>query len=185
MEFMNGFSKKMKEIIIASKNPVKINAVKMAFEKVFSEEDFKFEGASIPSNVSDQPIGNEEIITGASNRAKNAMISFPDADFWVGIEGGIEKTKYGVGSFSWVVVKSKNKEGKAKGNIFFLPKKVVELIDQGKELGDADDIVFGGSNSKQKNGSVGILTGDIVTRTDYYYSALVLALIPFKNPNLY
>ena len=59
------------------------------------------------------------------------------------------------------------------------------MIDQGKELGDANDIVFGGNNSKQKNGSVGILTGDIINRTDYYYTALVLALIPFKNPNLY
>ena len=175
----------MKKIIIASKNPVKISAVRMAFQKVFSEEDFEFEGIFVPSNVSDQPTGDEETIIGASNRAKNAMSSIPTADYWIGIEGGVEKTKHGVGSFSWVVVKSKSKEGKAKGNIFFLPKKVVELIDQGKELGDADDIVFGDSNSKQKNGSVGILTGNIITRTDYYYTALILALIPFKNPSLY
>ena len=175
----------MKKIIIASKNPVKINAVKIAFQKVFPEESFVFEGVTVPSNVSDQPIGNEEIVNGASNRAKNAMQSIPDADFWIGIEGGVEKTKRGMGSFSWVVVKSKDKEGMARGNVFFLPKKVVELIDQGKELGDADDIVFGGNNSKQKNGSVGILTGDVITRTDYYYAALVLALIPFKNSNLY
>ena len=118
----------MKKIIIASKNPVKINAVKMAFEKAFPEENFRFDGESIPSNVSDQPIGNEEIITGASNRVRNAMISFPEADFWVGIEGGVENTKHGMGSFSWVVVRSKDKEGKAKGNIFFLPKKVEKLI---------------------------------------------------------
>jgi len=175
----------MKKIIIASRNPVKINAVKRAFQKVFPGEDFMLEGISVSSNVSDQPIGDEETINGASNRAKNAMNSTPDADYWVGIEGGVEKTKYGVGSFSWVVIKSKNKEGKAKGNIFFLPQKVVELINQGKELGDADDIVFGDSNSKQKNGSVGILTGNIINRTDYYYATLVLALIPFKNPNLY
>ena len=175
----------MKKIIIASKNPVKINSVKMAFQKVFTGEGFEFEGVSVPSNVSDQPVSDEETMLGASNRVNNAMVSFPDADYWVGIEGGIEKLQYGMGSFSWVVVRSKDKEGKAKGNIFFLPRKVVELIDQGKELGDADDIVFGGNNSKQKNGSVGILTGDIITRTDYYYTALTLALIPFKNPNLY
>ena len=179
------FEKSMKKIIIASKNPVKINAVKMAFQKVFPEELFVFEGNSIPSNVSDQPIGNEETMLGASNRAKNAMSLFSDADYWVGIEGGVEKTERGMESFSWVFIKSKEIEGKAKGNIFFLPKKVEELIDQGKELGDADDIVFGDSNSKQKNGSVGILTGDIITRTDYYYAALVLALIPFKNTDLY
>ena len=175
----------MKKIIIASKNPVKINSVKMAFQKVFTGEGFEFEGVSVPSNVSDQPVSDEETMLGASNRVNNAMVSFPDADYWVGIEGGIEKLQYGVGSFSWVVIRSKDKEGKAKGNTFFLPRRVVELIDQGKELGDADDIVFGGNNSKQKNGSVGILTGDIITRTDYYYATLVLALIPFKNPSFY
>ena len=175
----------MKKIIIASKNPVKINAVRMAFQKVFPGEDFEFEGISVSSDVSDQPIGDEEIITGATNRVKNAMSSISNADYWVGIEGGVEKTKHGVGSFSWVVIKSKDKEGKAKGNIFFLPKKIVELIDQGKELGDANDIVFGDNNSKQKNGAVGLLTGDIINRTGYYCTTLVLALIPFKNPNLY
>jgi non-canonical (house-cleaning) NTP pyrophosphatase len=39
------------------------------------------------------------------------------------------------------------------------------LVESGKELGDADDIVFGKSNSKQQNGAVGILTHDIITRT--------------------
>ena len=174
----------MKKIIITSKNPVKIDAVKIAFRKVFPEETFKFKGVSVSSDVSNQPIGNEEILAGASNRVNNAISSFPNADYWVGIEGGVEKTINGVGSFSWVVIKSKDKEGKAKGNVFFLPQKVVDLIDQGKELGEADDIVFGDSNSKQKNGSVGILTKDIIDRTDYYYVTLILALIPFNNPDL-
>jgi inosine/xanthosine triphosphatase len=31
-----------------------------------------------------------------------------------------------------------------------LPPKIVELLQQGMELGDADDIVFGQTNSKQK-----------------------------------
>ncbi|MEM6529629.1 MAG: DUF84 family protein, partial [Chloroflexota bacterium] len=52
----------------------------------------------------------------------------------------------------------------------------------GMELGDADDIVFGRSNSKQQTGSVGLLTGDALTRETYYLHAVVLALIPFKNP---
>jgi non-canonical (house-cleaning) NTP pyrophosphatase len=62
---------------------------------------------------------------------------------------------------------------------------VVELIDQGMELGEADDVVFGRNNSKQKNGAVGILTGDVVTRTSYYVEAVCLALIPFRNWKLY
>jgi non-canonical (house-cleaning) NTP pyrophosphatase len=52
-------------------------------------------------------------------------------------------------------------------------------------LGDADDIVFKRSNSKQKNGAVGILTDNLINRTDYYTHAIILALIPFTNSKLY
>lgn len=75
--------------------------------------------------------------------------------------------------------------GKGKSGTFFLPQKVTALIQQGKELGDADDIVFNQSNSKQKSGSVGILTHDVITRRTFYIDAVIFALIPFKNPNLY
>jgi len=63
--------------------------------------------------------------------------------------------------------------------------KIARLVEEGKELGDADDIVFGQSKSKQKNGTVGNLTGDVITRSTYYSETVVLALVPFKNPNLY
>ena len=45
----------MKKVIIASKNPVKINATKTAFEDVFTD-GFEFEGISTDSLVSDQPL---------------------------------------------------------------------------------------------------------------------------------
>ena len=44
----------MKKVVIASKNPVKINATKKAFEDVFTD-GFEFEGISTDSLVSDQP----------------------------------------------------------------------------------------------------------------------------------
>lgn len=66
-----------------------------------------------------------------------------------------------------------------------MKKVIIELIKEGKELGEADDIVFQRNNSKQENGAVGILTGDVVDRTKCYTEAVILALIPFKNVNLY
>ena len=44
--------------------------------------------------------------------------------------------------------------------------------------------MFGQSDSKRKNGSVGLLTGDVITRADFYTPAVTLALIPFHNPDL-
>lgn len=175
----------MKKVIIASKNPVKIQAVKNSFKKMFPFQKFEFIGVSVPSNVSDQPFGNNETYRGAKNRADNAFSAVKDADFCVGIESGIGHVENEMEAFAWVFIKSGGKYGKARAGTFFLPKQVVGLIKKGKELGEADDIVFKRSNSKQENGAVGILTGNVIDRTKYYTEAIILALIPFKNADLY
>jgi inosine/xanthosine triphosphatase len=174
----------MKKVIITSKNPVKIESVKLAFAKMFSEQDFEYEAVSVSSGVSDQPIDDEQTRLGAKNRIKNAE-KIVSGDFYVGLEGGINDLDHDMESFAWMYIKSGEKIGKARTATFFLPQKVGELIRGGMELGDADDVVFGQSNSKQANGAVGLLTGDVITRSSYYTEALCMALIPFKNPELY
>lgn len=176
----------MKKIVIASKNPVKINATLSGFQKMFPNEQFEIEGVSVFSGVNDQPKNDLETFSGALKRADNACKEKNSADFYVGIEGGIEEKNYGMEAFAWVVIKSRNSGfGKGKTGTFFLPLQIAELIRQGKELSEADDIVFGRINSKQDNGAVGILTNNVIDRTKYYTEAIVLALIPFKNEKLY
>ncbi|MEO0565080.1 MAG: inosine/xanthosine triphosphatase [Chloroflexota bacterium] len=87
--------------------------------------------------------------------------------------------------YAWVVVLNRSGAmGHSKTGTFYLPREVADLVRGGMELGDADDRVFGRSNSKQATGSVGLLTDDVLTRELYYVHAVVLALIPFKNPLL-
>lgn len=175
----------MPKVIVASKNPVKINAVSRGFEMMFPGEDFEVEGVSVSSGVNEQPNGSSEIFQGALNRAEN-LSKIVNADFWVGIEGGVQEADSEMESFAWVVVKSNNgRLGKGRTGGFFLPPKIAELIKGGKELGEADDIVFGRVNSKQENGAVGILTDNAVDRTKSYADAVMFALIPFKNKSLY
>ena len=168
------------EIIVASANPVKIAAVQMAFEQMFPEKTWRVRGEPMPSGVSDQPRTDAETLQGAENRATAAMRAFPNAAFWVGIEGGVQPLGEELLSFAWVVVRGSNgKVGKARSGSFLLPPRVVELVNAGYELGDADDIVFGQSNSKQKMGAVGLLTGGAIDRIALYAHAVMLALIPF------
>lgn len=176
----------MTKIIIASKNPVKIESTREGFVKMFKDEIFEIEGLSVDSGVSAQPMSEEETLAGATNRVNNVSILSPNADYWVGIEGGSKVVGKGMETFAWVVIKSKNgmvSQGRTAS--FYLPKEIVALVKMGKELGEADDIVFKRSNSKQSNGAVGILTGDVLTRAGYYETAVIMALIPFKNPKLY
>lgn len=174
-----------RKVIIASENPVKIEAVIKGFNRMFPSEQFHFQGLSVPSEVEEQPIGDNITLKGAQNRARNAEKKSAGADFWIGIEGGVDRVANGTGAFAWIVIVSKDQVGKARTGTFFLPNEIVKLLDAGKELGEADDIVFGMSNSKQKDGAVGILTGNIINRTSLYEEAVILALIPFKNRKLY
>lgn len=169
---------------MASKNPVKMDAVKDALS-VFLNDEIDLLGVSVESGVFDQPMSDAETLLGAENRVKNAQNQFSNFDFYVGIEGGVEEATSGLMAFAWVVISNGKQTGKARTTTFMLPPRVAELIHQGYELGDADDMVFSKSNSKQQNGAVGLLTNDAITRKSLYEPAVQLAFISFLNPELY
>lgn len=173
------------KVVVASKNPVKLNCSLSGFQKVFSECQISTEGVSVPSDVADQPMTDAETLQGARNRAFNAQRTQPDADFWIGIEGGIDQDEQAMEAFAWVYIIDKTRQGKARTASFILPHQIKELVNQGIELGHADDQVFKRENSKQSNGAVGILTHDLIDRAAYYEPAVILALIPFVNKALY
>jgi len=168
---------------VASKNPVKIKATQQGFESYFNSVNV--EGVNMESGVSDQPRSNKETLIGAQNRAENAKLKFSDADYWIGIEGGIEASEKGHTAFAWIVIVNAVKQGESRTASLMLPPRVSALIQQGYELGVANDILFEKENSKQKSGAVGILTNDKINRTGLYKQAVQLALIPFLNPELY
>jgi inosine/xanthosine triphosphatase len=176
----------MQTIAVGSTNPVKIGAALDGFVRMFPGKEFSVRGCPADSGVSAQPMSDAETLDGAIRRAKNARIRDVRADYWVGVEGGCEARFGEVLTFAWVVVVSNQSDivGKGRTGAFCLPKDVADLVLQGIELGDADDRVFGRSNSKQANGAVGLLTGDVMDRRSYYESAVILALIPMKNLSL-
>ncbi len=174
----------MIKICVGSQNPVKIACVQEAFERAFPEFSIQCEGLGAPSGVSDQPMTDEETLLGAKNRARYCKEQ-AKADYFVGIEGGLENVENTLLAFAWIYIIKGEQIGKAKTATFDLPPKIEELIKEGYELGEADDIVFQRENSKQKDGAVGILTKGIIDRKKYYKEAVILALIPFLNTSLY
>ena len=79
----------MKKVYIGSRNPVKISCTQLAFKKAFPNGNFQFVGVDVLSNVSHQPMTDEETRTGSMSRARNTKENHPDGDYWIGIEGGI------------------------------------------------------------------------------------------------
>lgn len=174
----------MKRVVVASTNPTKIEAVRLGFASMFPGAALMFDGVAAESGVSDQPASDAETLLGAQNRAAHARQAHSDADYWVGIEGGVENGGESLLVFAWIVVRSAEREGRSRTATFTLPDEVAALVRQGVELGEADDRVFGRTNSKQANGAVGILTHDALDRAGFYSQAVLLALIPFANPHL-
>jgi inosine/xanthosine triphosphatase len=175
----------MKTIVIASTNPIKSQAAIEGFSAMFPDEEFRVFPVKVQPGISVQPMTGAETLAGASERASTARDLVPEADYWVGIEGGAEEIDGQIGVFAWVVVLDRKRMSKGRSGEFFLPEKVAVLVRGGMELGEADDRVFGLNNSKQQNGAVGLLTGDAVDRAGLYVPAVIFALIPFKNPELY
>ncbi len=173
------------KIVIASENPAKVKAVKSAFGKVFRGRKLVFKSLNVDSGVSPQPMTDKETLKGAENRSLAAAKSM-NGDYFVGIEGGVEKKGDIYDSFAWISIRNVNGIlGKSKTGIFILPAEISRLIESGIELGEATDIVFKASNSKKKGGTVGFLTKNLIDRSKYYEHALILALIPFMNKKLY
>ena len=174
-------------VLIGSKNPVKINATKEAFSHFFDEVEAI--GISTESNVSEQPVG-KETYDGSKNRAlslyEKAQEKFPQADYFVGIEGGIEESYSQWFCFGVIcIVDTKKRISFGKSAQFTLPNTIVQRLLDGYELGPLMDEYTNQNNIKQKNGAIGILTQNVLLRTDLYVPGIISALIPFINKELY
>jgi inosine/xanthosine triphosphatase len=166
-------------IKVASANPAKINAVTSAFAELFPDQSLDVQGVAVASGVAAQPMTSDETLTGALNRVA-ALTSLP-ADYRVAIEAGLD----GDFTFAWMVIEHQGNTGMARSASLALPPAALEQIQQGKELGDVMDQLFNQQNVKQKGGAIALLTQNKLSRSSVYHQALILAMIPFLNPDLY
>lgn len=170
------------KIVVASHNPVKVSAVKNAFTSHFPEAELKLIPVSVASGVSDQPMTDGETRRGAHNRVSNAKAEMPDADYWVGLEGGLETYDGQLLASAWMVVEGRSGfVSETRSATLPLPPEIQRLVRDGLELGDANDQVFATVNSKQGGGAYGLLTDGKYTREGIYTQTLILALISFVH----
>ncbi|MCW8873903.1 MAG: inosine/xanthosine triphosphatase [Xanthomonadales bacterium] len=171
------------KVVVASHNPAKLRAVRDAVGLQFSGEPIELVPVAAESGVSDQPRSDDETRRGACNRARNARAALPDAQFWIGLEGGIETIDEQLLAFAWMAILGPGERiSEARTVTLPLPPGVWELVDAGLELGEANDRVFGTVNSKHEGGAFSLLTNGKFTREGVYTEALAMAFLPFVNP---
>jgi len=123
------------KVIIGSNNKDKIKIVKDALGGLHLDVEVK--GKKIDSGIADQPLDKDTTKAGATNRAQNAKKQAPDADFWIGLEGGLHD--YGEGyhlvTYACLVDKDGN-EYIGEGEEIHLPDEVSEKVKKGEWFGD-------------------------------------------------
>ncbi len=164
-------------IAVGSTNKIKIEATRRAFSKFY--KDIEVIGVNADSGVPSQPI-NEQVFHGSFNRAKNALKLVQDADFGVGIEGGVIKLFERYYCMGFIVILSKSGEiSTGFSGWFECPSRILPRLLSGEELGLIMDDISGRKNVKYEEGAIGILTKGVVSRTDLYEHGIIMALTKF------
>ena len=162
------------QVGVGSRNPVKLAATRRAFDSIARQA--QIEAVGVNSGVSEQPIGDEETVRGAKNRAREAVKGY---DIGVGIEGGVTDEPDGWYLIMWAAATDGTQIDIGGGPRIRLPEQIGARIRAGRELGPLIDELVGRSNVAQNQGAAGALTGGIIDRESALRHAVAGALGPF------
>jgi len=171
------------KIKVGTHNPLKVRATRNVMEKIYTNVDV--DGIEVDSGVGDQPIGLDETIQGAVNRARNAFL---DADLSVGIESGLLAAPHSITGYldlQWCAIYDGERITLGVSAGFEYPPVVVEEVLKGQEVGEVMDEVTGVEKLGQKTGAVSILTKGLLDRTENTEQCVLMAMIPRMNKGVY
>jgi len=177
---------------VGSTNALKLQGVRAALA-AFSR-DVTIEGIDVESGVSDQPLGFEEILEGARNRAERAKRG-GECDLGIGYEDGLVAIP---GSLeSWFNIGCAAVSDGVRTSLglspgFSYPAACWQrAVAEREPIGTVFDRFWGQHREvspapgRLSIGNIGKLTRGALTRTEYTRHAVVCALAPFIHPDLY
>jgi inosine/xanthosine triphosphatase len=185
-------------IAIGSANMPKLNAVKQAVSSVYPELKHEFVSHAEDSGVEDHPTTAERGRLGALNRATRSRARFDHADFWIGIEGAMNREsvpRYVDSRLTWVeqwfelglvVVIDKHghvQDGQSSG--LTIPSFYAKDIVAGSDLNLVIEHHHGIERIGDHGGATQLLTGGALNRVSSYVPGIIQALAPFKHSKYY
>lgn len=175
------------KILIATKNPGKIEGAKQAFLNYY--ENVEIEGIAVSSDVPDEPV-NDEIYKGAKNRVSNlkryAKEKKIEADFYIAVESGITNQLGRWEILSIAVIENlEGMESWGSSSGFPVPDKYVKKIIQ-TEFSKVMEKIFHKENGlRNGNGGISLLTKNKITRIDLTKQSFIMALTKFINGDIW
>lgn len=167
---------------VGSDNEVKISAVESVLKPLYGSIEIR--SVDVPSSVPEQP-RNEEVLQGAINRAKAAIMS---AHLGIGIEAGLfwhDALQSYIDVQFCAIVDSMGRVTVGHGPGFCYPPVVIEKVRTKKSVGEAMQELTGIQSIGRKSGAVGYLSKGLIDRRKLTEMAVIAAFIPRIRPELY
>ena len=171
-------------IAVGTTNPAKLAGVRSAFSKYFDGVELRPVDSS--SVARSQPKGLDEMIEGATSRAKFAL-SKVGGDYGVGVEAGI----FTVGGVYFdnqqaAIVDPSGKVSLGQSAGYMLPKDAMEkMVKEGSELERWAESISGIKEIGDKGGLINHLTNGKMTRSELTEQCVTTALIPWLHRDVY
>ncbi len=176
-------------IFIGSSNPVKIEATRLAALPLWPE--LTVNGYEVETGVPEQPRSDADTRLGAENRATKAMaqgltehpeLAQPNAGeqpsvLGVGMEGGVFQSGHELWATVWAAVADPS--GRlvvANGSRFVIPPEIAAPILAGGEMGPVVSQLANVPDLRKKQGMIGLVTNNHVTRTEEYSNIIKMAI---------
>jgi len=197
---LNGSSAQppIKRIALGSDRAAKIMAVRAAVARVAAIKPAWAEAnviaRRVETNVPAMPLNDWQLMQGARERALAVRDVLRkqrlEADIYLGLEGGFHSIsiegEWHTFLRGWAYATDGQKGNFGAAPSIAVPTAIVKSVIEGRrELGLVIDEVSGKRDVRSRQGAWGVLSHDLVTRAMSFEVALIAALAPFYNPELY
>ena len=156
--------------------------------------EFEVVGVEVDSGVGHTPVNRTELMQGARQRAEALVhLAGENAHAWhyfVGLEGGLDvieqEDSRRVFLESWAYVSDGRSGHFGRSGAVEIPEALArEVLENGVELSVAIDRFAGAVGIRDNQGAWGVLSGDLISRTEAFRIAVIAAFAPFYNAKLY
>ncbi|AGK48610.1 hypothetical protein BTI_1808 [Burkholderia thailandensis MSMB121] len=166
-------------LAIASANEAKVNALRSVAGAVF--ESHRIVPVPVDSGVSETPDSDAQALAGCRNRLVAMQARCRDAvDYWVALEGLIERTGFGDFVYGWAAVLRAGEETPAYGcsGKVMLPHGLLNALPPGERLSAfiKETLDATGDSVIDVLGTNGFLTNGLYDRTMEFETAIRCAL---------
>ncbi|HEX8139080.1 MAG TPA: inosine/xanthosine triphosphatase [Pyrinomonadaceae bacterium] len=186
------------KIAVGSERAAKVEAVRACVARI-AGVDVAWRGAEVlargvETGVPAMPLSEELLMRGARTRAEGVRATLltegMSAELYVGLEGGFHSVRIEGGWHTflsgWAYVTDGVRGSFGAAPSISVPDFIARsVIDGRRELSEVIDEVTGKQDVRSREGAWGVLSKDLLTRSDSFEAALVAAFAPFYNQRLY